>query len=408
MPKKAAGLTARQVQAHKTPGMLADGGGLYLQVSPAGAKSWIFRFQLNGRRRDMGLGSLDVFSLADAREKATGARRLVAQGVDPIDHRAAQQAETVAAAAKSVTFRQAAEAYIDANRAGWRNAKHASQWSSTLERYVYPSFGHLPVGSIDTALVCKVLDPIWQTKTETASRVRGRIESILDYAKVRGQRDGENPARWHGHLEFTYPAKGEIAPVQHHESLPYSDMPAFWPKLQVQDGLGARALELTILTAARTGEVLGARWSEIDLDDKTWRIPGERMKAGREHVVPLSDSAVALLRKLAAVRLGDHVFPGQVADRPLSNMVMHMTLRRMKVDVTPHGFRSTFRTWVAEQTNFAAEVAEAALAHTQDDKVIAAYQRGDFAKKRRALMVAWANYIEGRGARVLSLKATTS
>ncbi len=403
MPKKAAGLTARQVQVHKAPGMLADGGGLYLQVAPSGAKSWIFRFQLNGRRRDMGLGSLDVFGLADAREKAAAARRMVAEGVDPIDHRAAQQATTMAAAAKAVTFRQSAEAYIEANRSGWSNAKHASQWSSTLERYVYPTFGHLPVGSIDTALVCKVLDPIWQTKTETASRVRGRIESILDYAKVRGQREGENPARWHGHLEFTYPAKGEIAPVQHHESLPYSDIPAFWPRLQVQDGLGARALELAILTAARTGEVLGARWPEIDLDGKLWRIPGERMKGGREHVVPLSDPAIALLRKLAAVRLGDLVFPGQVAERPLSNMVMHMTLRRMKVDVTPHGFRSTFRTWVAEQTNFPAEVAEAALAHTQDDKVVAAYQRGDFAKKRAALMTAWASYIEGRGAGVTPL-----
>ena len=263
--------------------------------------------------------------------------------------------------------------------------------------YAYPTFGHLPVSTIDTTLVCKVLDPIWRTKTETASRLRGRIESILDHARVRGQRTGENPARWHGHLELTYPSKGEIAPVKHHSSLPYVDMPAFWPKLQVQDGIGARALEFAILTAGRTGEVLGARWQEIDLDARVWRVPPERMKAGKEHSVPLSDPAIALLRKLAAVRAGDLVFPGQVADRPLSNMAMHMALRRMKVDATPHGFRSTFRTWVAEQTNFPHEVAEAALAHTQDDKVVAAYQRGDFAKKRAAMMAAWANYL-GTGA----------
>ncbi|MFO1158053.1 MAG: integrase arm-type DNA-binding domain-containing protein [Reyranellaceae bacterium] len=402
MPKKAAGLTARRIQSIATPGMFADGNGLYLQVAPSGSKSWVFRFQINGRRRDMGLGSLDVLGLADAREKAVTARRLVANGLDPIEQRATQKAAVVVAAAKSATFRQAAEACIESMRASWRNAKHSSQWSSTLESYVYPTFGHLPVSAIDTTLVCKVLDPIWHVKTETASRVRGRIETVLHFAKVRGQRDGENPARWHGHLEFTYPAKGEIAPVQHHASLPYSDMPAFWPKLQVQDGLGARALEFTVLTAARTGEVLGARWSEFDLDAKSWRIPGERMKAGREHVVPLSDPALGLLRKLDAVRLCGFVFPGG-ADRPLSNMVMHMTLRRMKVDVTPHGFRSTFRTWVAEQTNFPADVAEVALAHTQDDKVVAAYQRGDFAKKRAALMTAWANYVEGRSAKVTSI-----
>lgn len=404
MPKKAAGLTARHVQTLKDTGLHADGGGLYLQVAASGSKSWIYRYQLNGRRRDMGLGSVDVFSLTEAREKASAARRLVAEGIDPIDHRAAQQAATAAAAAKASTFKQAAEAFIDAKRSGWKNAKHASQWSTTLETYVYPTIGHLAVGAIDTALVCKVLDPIWRTKTETASRVRGRIEAILDHAKVRGQRDGENPARWHGHLELTYPAKGEVAPVKHHTALPYSDMPTFWPKLQVQDGLGARALELTILTAVRSGESLGARWPEFDLDVRLWRIPAERMKGGIEHVVPLSDPAIALLRKLAAVRLGDLVFPGQVTDLPLSNMVMNMTLRRMKVDVTPHGFRSTFRTWVGEQTSFPAEVAEVALAHVQDDKVIAAYLRADFMKKRRAMMAAWAAFIEGQPARIVSIK----
>ncbi len=404
MAKKAAGLTARQVQTLKEPGLYADGLGLYLQIASSGSKSWIYRYQINGRRRDMGLGSVELFTLTEAREKGTAARRLVADGIDPIDHRAAQQAATVAAAAKASTFKQAAEAYIEAKRSGWKNAKHASQWSMTLETYVYPTIGHLAVGAIETAHVCKVLDPIWRTKTETASRVRGRIEAILDHAKVRGQRDGENPARWHGHLEMTYPAKGEVAPVKHHTSLPYSAMPAFWPKLQVQDGLGARALELTILTAARSGETLGARWPEFDFDAKEWRVPAERMKGGVEHVVPLSDPAIALLRKLAAVRIGKFVFPGQVADRPLSDMVMNMALRRMKVDAVPHGFRATFRTWVGEQTSFPAEVAEVALAHVQDDKVIAAYLRADFMKKRRAMMAAWANFIEGQGADIHRLQ----
>lgn len=408
MPKKAAGLTARQVSTQKAPGMFADGAGLYLAVTSSGSRSWIFRFQIKGRRRDMGLGSVDHFPLAEARERAAAARRLVADGIDPIEHRAAQQAATAAATAKATTFRQCAEAYIDTMRPSWKNAKHAAQWGSTLETYVFPIVGHLAVGDVDTALVCKVLDPIWRTKTETASRVRGRVEAILDYAKVRGLRGGENPARWHGHLELTYPAKGEVAPVRHHTALPYAAMPTFWPRLQVQDGLGARALELAILTAARTGEVLGARWPEIDFDGRLWRIPADRMKAGREHVVPLSDPAIALLRKLAAVCLGDLVFPGQVADRPLSDMAMAMTLRRMKIDATPHGFRSTFRTWAGEQTSFPREIAEAALAHTQDDKTEAAYLRTDYLQKRRDLMAAWANFIEGRGAEVRTLRRKVS
>src|SRR5262245_20640231 len=300
VPTKAAGLTDRKVRAYSTPGMLADGGGLYLQVANGGAKTWIFRFQVKGRRRDMGLGSVKKVSLSAARRKAREALELVGEGIDPIDHKRAAATAAAVEQAKGVTFKQAAEAYIEHMRAGWRNAKHASQWSSTLEAYAYPIFGHLPVSAIDTALVCKVLDPIWHTKTETASRLRGRIESILNHAKVRGQRMGENPARLHGHLELTYPAKGEVAPVKHHSSLLYVDMPAFWPKLQVQDGMGARALEFAILTAARTGEVLGARWAEIDLDARLWRVPAERMKAGKEHGVPLSDAAIALLRKLAA------------------------------------------------------------------------------------------------------------
>jgi integrase len=392
MPRKAAGLTARQVQTQRTAGLFADGGGLYLQVSPTGAKTWIYRFQIAGRRRDMGLGSAGVFTLGDARQKAAEARRLVAEGIDPIERRTGQAAAAALVTAKVVTFKDCAEAYIDSMRAGWKNAKHGAQWAATLETYAYPVMDSLPIDGIDTGLVLRVLEPIWPTKSETASRVRGRIESILDYAKVRGYRSGENPARWKGHLDHILPAKGAVARVQHHASMPYAELPDFWPRLQVQDGLGARALELCVLTATRTGELLGARWPEIDMETLTWTIPAERMKAGAEHRVPLSDAAMELLRKLAAIRMGDLVFPGQSADRALSGMTMAMALRRMKVPVTPHGFRSTFRTWVAEQTAFPHEVAEAALAHTQGDKVVAAYQRGDLFEKRRRLMAEWARF----------------
>jgi integrase len=395
MPRKAAGLTARQVQAAKTPGYFADGNGLYLQVTATGAKTWIFRYAIGGRRRDMGLGSASLFSLAEAREKAIEAKRLVVAGLDPIEAKRARAAAAAVETAKVVTFEECAEAYIASMRAGWRNEKHAGQWTATLKTYAYPTLGALPVAAIDTGLVEKVLRPIWTTKTETASRVRGRIESILDYARVCGHRSGENPARLRGHLSHILPAKSTVSKVQHHASLPYADMPKFWPRLQMQDGLGARALELAILTATRTGEVLGACWPEIDLDAALWTVPADRMKAGAEHRVPLSPPAVALLRKLATIRQNDLVFAGQGGERPLSNMSMAMCLRRMKIAGTPHGFRSTFRTWAAEKTTFPHEVAEAALAHTIESKVVAAYQRTDFLAKRRELMTAWANYCQG-------------
>lgn len=398
MPKRAAGLTARKVETVKTPGMLADGNGLYLQVTASGAKTWIFRFSTAGRRREMGLGPISLVSLADARQKALDAKKLVAAGIDPLEAKSQQAAEQRLAVAKLKTFRECAEECIASMRPKWSNVKHADQWSKTLETYAYPILGSLPVAGVDTQLVLQVLEPIWTKKTETASRVRGRIEAVLDYAKVRGYRDGENPARWKGHLAHTLPGKGNVAKVEHHASLPYPDLPAFWLRLQAHDGLGARALELCILTATRTGEVLGARWSELDLDARLWTIPAERMKADAEHRVPLSDPSVALLKKMAAIRLhdSDFVFHGQVARRSLSNMAMSMVLRRMKADVTVHGFRSTFRTWIAEQTHFPDTVAEAALAHTIDDKVVAAYQRGTMLEKRRELMQAWANYLEGR------------
>ncbi|MEI7608129.1 MAG: integrase arm-type DNA-binding domain-containing protein [Rhodospirillaceae bacterium] len=392
MPKKAAGLTARKVDTIKTPGLFADGNGLYLQVTTTGAKTWIFRYAVSGRRRDMGLGSASVTSLADARQKAADAKKLVVMGTDPLEEKKAHAAAQALNAAKAVTFKECAEAYIESMRAGWKNEKHGAQWSATLVTYAYPVMGSLPINGVDTGLVLKVLEPIWTTKTETASRVRGRIESILDYAKVRGYRSGENPARWKGHLDHILPAKGAVAKVEHHASLPYGYLAGFWPRLQIQNGMGARALEFAILTACRSGEVYGATWDEIDLDAQTWIIPAERMKAEAEHRVPLSEPALALLRKLLAIRQSEYVFPGQQPKQPLSNMAMKMTLRRMKADVTAHGFRSTFRTWVAEQTSYPHEVAEAALAHTQGDKVVAAYQRGDLFEKRRKLMADWATF----------------
>ena len=397
MAKKAAGLSARQVQTIKTPGMFADGGGLYLQVTATGAKSWVVRYvsPTSGKRRDMGLGGLASVSLADAREKARDAKSLVVAGADPLEAKRATAATQAQEVAMATTFREVAEGYIESMRPGWKNAKHAEQWGSTLATYAHPVMGTLPITVVDTTAVLNALQPIWTTKTETASRLRGRIEAILDYAKARGLRTGENPARWKGHLDHILPAKGDVAKVEHHASLPYVAMPTVWPKIQAQDGMGARALEFAILTATRTGEVLGALWSEIDIDARTWSIPGERMKANVEHRVPLSNMAMALLRKLASIRQGDLVFPGQ-SGRPLSNMAMAMVLRRMKIEATPHGFRSTFRTWAAEATNVQHEVAEAALAHTQGDKVVAAYQRGDMFEKRRELMIAWASFCEGK------------
>ena len=395
-------LTARRVLTECTPGMYGDGGGLYLQVTESGARTWIFRFQIQGRRRDMGLGSASpttdgqpVVSLAEARDRAATAKRLVANGVDPIEQRKEQRKAAARAAAKAMTFRECAGSYMEAQRAGWRNEKHAAQWETTLETYVYPTLGDLSVSSIEPSHVRKVLAPIWRDKTETASRIRGRIESVLEFAKALGGREGDNPARWAGNLEHMFPAKGDIRTVQHHASMPYPEVPDFWTRLAMNEGAGAQALAFAILTACRTGEVLGARWDdEIDLADKVWTIPAERMKGKREHRVPLSDPAVAMLRKLDAARMGEFVFPNQSGAK-LSDMTMHMALRRMKVAATPHGFRASFRTWIAEETDFPPDLAEAALAHTQG-ALHDAYQRGDLLAKRRVMMTAWADYVERR------------
>jgi integrase len=407
MPKRAKGLTATQVSAAKSPGMFADGGGLYLQTSASGAKSWIYRYKLGGRRRDMGLGSAWTISLAKAREKARAARELVTQGIDPLEERQAERAAKTIADAKAMTFRQCAEAYVTSHRAGWRNRVHAAQWPSTLEAYVYPVFGDLPVQAVDTGLVMKVLEPIWGIKPETASRVRGRIESILDWATARGYRQGENPGRWKGHIDNMLPKKTKVRRVEHHAALPYAELPGFMVELRQQDGIGAKALEFAILTAARTGEVLGARWDEIDLGKRLWTVPGSRMKAGREHRVPLCAQALAILAAMQAICQGDYVFPGGKTRRPLSNMGMLMLLRRMgRGDLTAHGFRSTFSDWVAEQTNSPSEVREMSLAHTVNSKVEQAYRRGDLFQKRRDLMDAWSRFADGGqdGASVVPLR----
>lgn len=384
-------LSALAVGRLKDAGMYADGGGLYLQVTGSGAKSWIFRYAMAGREREMGLGPLHTVSLAEARERALEARKLKSSGVDPIEARRASRSLQKLEAARSITFKDAADAYIKANRAGWKNAKHAAQWASTLETYVYPVFGDFAVGAIDTALVLKVIEPIWTTKSETASRVRGRIETILDWATVRGYREGLNPARWRGHLDKLLPAKTKVRKVEHHAALPYRELPDFMAgPLAQQVGIGARALEFAILTASRTSEVIGARWAEIDLEARLWVVPAERMKAGREHRVPLSQGTCQIVAAMAEIRTSEFVFPGGNAEKPLSEMAMLATLRRMKrTDITPHGFRSTFRDWAAECTDVPGEVVEMALAHTVANKVEAAYRRGDLFEKRKDLMDRW-------------------
>jgi integrase len=374
--------------------MYADGGGLYLQVSGKGAKSWIYRYaSLDGRRRDreMGLGPAHTISLSDARGLAADARKQRLAGIDPIDARRTERAERRLESAKGMTFKQAAEAFIAANKSGWSNKKHAAQWQATLSTYVEPVFGELAVGAIDTTLVLKAIEPVWTTKPETASRLRGRIEAVLDWASARGYRKGENPARWRGHLEKILPAKSRVRKPEHHAALPYEEINAFLKALHQQKGVAALALEFAILTAGRTGEVLGARWGEIDLAAKLWTVPAVRMKAKREHRVPLSDRALFVLDRVKIFGGKDFVFVGARPGKPLSNMALLMTLRRMgREDLTAHGFRSTFRDWAAEKTAFQNEVVEMALAHTVADKVEAAYRRGDLFEKRKGLMADWA------------------
>jgi integrase len=384
-------LTALKVEKLKIvgtskPGMYADGGGLYLRVTPEGARNWVLRYMLNRKPRWMGLGPLSLYGLGEARARALDARRKHHDGIDPIEARRVERARQRLEAAKAITFKQCAESYVAAHRAGWRNEKHAAQWSATLNSYAYPVIGALPVQALDTGLVLKVLEPLWTAKPETASRLRGRLESVLDFAKVRGYRDGENPARWRGHLAKLLPARSKVRAIEHHAALPYAELPGFLIALRAQEGIAARALEFLILTTARTGEVIGARWKEIDLLNKAWTVPAPRMKAHREHRVPLSPRALAILDEMQAARIGDtddaFVFPGRKPGTPLSNMAFLMLLRRMgRADLTAHGFRATFKTWASERTSFQNEIAEAALAHVIGDKVEQAYRRHDLFEK---------------------------
>jgi len=364
-----------------------------LQVSASGSKSWVFRFKEAGRLREMGLGATHTIGLAEARDKARECRRLRLDGIDPIEARKVARAQARLATATATTFKDCAERYIASHRAGWRSRTHAAQWPSTFGTYVYPVFGSLPVQGVDVGLVLKVLEPIWTVKPETANRVRGRIESVLDWATAPGYRQGENPARWRGHLENLLPQKSKVRSVKHHTALPYAEIGDFIAQLKSQERVAARALQFTILTAARTGEVIGATWSEMNIAERLWVVPAERMKSGKEHRVPLSDAALAILEQMQGIRQGDFVFPGGKARRPISNMTMMMTLRRMgRGDLTVHGFRSSFRDWAAERTDFPREVAEMALAHAVSDKVEAAYRRGDLFQKRRQLMDTWSRF----------------
>ena len=386
-------LSARSVAAASKPGYYPDGNGLYLQVSPTGTKSWIFRYALNKRAREMGLGELTLVSLAEARQASLSSRKLLKESVDPIEERARVRQARQLHQAKAVTFEVCAEAYIEAHAPGWRNSKHAEQWRSTLKTYAFPILGDLPVQDIDTPLVMKVLDPIWQTKTETASRVRGRMESVLDWAKARRFREGDNPALWRGHLDQLLPKRSRVQTVVHHPALPFDEMASFMRNLGAEAGTAARGFEFQILTAGRTGEVIGARWEEIDESKALWLIPGSRMKAGREHRVALSRRAIAVLSAMRAERQSEFVFSGRRLDSPLSNMAFLAVLKRMgRTDLTAHGFRSSFRDWAAERTDYSRDVVEMALAHSIGDKVEAAYRRGDLFEKRALLMEEWAGH----------------
>ena len=393
MPRLVDRLSARTAQTVKNPGMYADGKGLYLRIGLTGSKSWVYRYQADGRRHDLGLGPYPDVSVAEARERASAQRRLRLDGEDPLTARRTGRHRASLEAAKAITFREAAEQYIRSHEAGWRNATHAAQWPASLSKYVYPTIGDLPVAGIDTGLVLRVLEPIWTTKAETASRIRGRIESVLDWTMAREYRSGENPARWRGHLQNLLPQPSKVRRVEHHAALPYQQMAKFMTELRQHDGSTALALQFAILTAARTGEVVGARWEEIDFGERLWTIPASRIKAGREHRVPLSDAAIAVLDRMRQVRRGDYVFPGRDSNSPVNTAGLFHTLRRLNwPDVTVHGFRSTFRDWAAERTNYPAEVAEMALAHTVGSAVEQAYRRSDLFDRRRRLMDDWARW----------------
>jgi integrase len=410
-------LTVKQLAKLFEPGRVGDGGGLWFQVrkpdpgakpGTAPSRSWAFRYTWKGRQRQMGLGPYPDVGLAEARDLATAARAEIRAGRNPIGEKKVKKA--AAAADEPMTFDNVVERYLAANKVAWTNDQHAKEWQRSMEVHVTPVFGKWPVRAVDTAAVMRVIQPYWKTKTETASRVRGRIETVLNYATSMGWRTGDNPARWRGHLKNLLPPPAKVAKVQHLPALPWAQVGAFMAALAQQTGTGALALRFTILTAARTGEVIGAQWSEIDLAAGTWVVPGDRMKAGNEHRVPLTDAAIAILRQMLPARpeTGDgYVFPGGKKDAGLTQSAMLGVLRRMgRDDTTVHGFRSSFRDWVGESTSFPTDLAEACLAHAVKGKTEAAYARGDLFVKRRKLMESWAAFcatVEARSGKVVSI-----
>ncbi len=380
-------LSAVALGSIKRPGRHADGGNLYLSISPNGGRRWVFLYRWHGKPTEMGLGSVNSISLKQARELAATARAQVAMGISPlVEKRRNRQAVP--------TFGECADDFVKTNRSQWKNDKHIAQWSSTLETYATPIWNR-PVNEIETHDILQILKPLWQSKQETASRVRGRMERVLAAATARGYRTGQNPAQWKHHLEHQLPKRNKLS-RGHHAALPFSAIPAFIAQLREHNGSSARALEFTILCAARTGEVLGAEKEEFDFKNRLWTVPRERMKAGREHRVPLSEQALAIAEVAAGDAEASFLFPGMKPEKPLSNMAMTKVLKRLDIDATVHGFRSSFRDWVAEQTAFPNEVAEAALAHTIKNAAEAAYRRGDLLEKRREMMQAWADYCYGK------------
>lgn len=391
-------LSALKVKNLSKPGYHSDGGGLYLRVAPGGSKQWCFRYMLDSKPHFMGLGSVNTLTLADAREKAGDCRKLILDGQDPIQMmgRDARKAKRMESVAGSISFDECAKQYIEAHKAGWRNPKHAQQWANTLQAYASPVFGKLSVSQLDTNHVLKAIQPIWATKPETANRVRGRVELILDWAKVRGFRAGENPARWKGHLDKLLPARSKVSKVKHHEALPYGQAPAFMKKLRAEVGVSPKALEFVILTACRVSEAVKAEWPEIDFKAKLWTVPADRTKSGREHRVPLAPDAIKLLKALQEESTGQFIFPGWTAGTCLTDAALLRLSQKMGYKITTHGFRSTFKDWAAELTQFPEDLSEAALAHIIKDKTQAAYQRGDMLQKRAEMMSAWAKYCGGK------------
>jgi integrase len=396
-------LTVKKVQSLNQPGKYGDGRNLWLIVGPTGRKRWEFRYSVGGRSREMGLGTLEFMSLDEARDRAFELRKMVKQGMDPLSAKSEKKP-------RATTFEQVAEQCIASQKAGWSNPKSEAQWRSSLKSYAYPTLGTMNVAAITTSDVFDVLEPIWSAKPETAKRVRERMEKVLDFATALKLRTGDNPARWRGALEPLFPKKVKVAKVRHHPALPYTEMADFMTALRAKDGVAPRALEFAILTAARTNEVLGATWSEIDMDKAVWIIPAQRMKARRDHRVPLSEAALDLLRSLPSDTEGDYVFVSPMArGKPMSNMAMLKTLKLMKrPDLTVHGFRSTFRDWAAETTVYPDTVVEMALAHAVGNAVEAAYRRGDLFEKRTRLMADWSSYCAGdsrTGAKVVPIRA---